>query len=591
MSDKAKLPKAKLVPRVVNIAEEKHCLDRQVHPLLARIIASRPKPANLPADAMLLPKLSMLDAPHNMQDMEKAASRLAKAIIAKEYIGIETDHDCDGQTSHAVLFYNLTTHFKHPANKIYSYIGHRLHEGYGLTDPVVDRILQDSPTASLVITADNGSSDEPRIKRLAAAGIDVIVTDHHEIPVEGIPASAYACLNPARDDCNYQDKYIAGCMVAWLLMVVTREKLISAGYLTSTAPKLTDSLDFVAVGTVADCVSMAQSSNNRAVVAYGLKHIAAGTRPCWRVMRSLCSNQITAEDLAFRVAPLLNSDGRLATAFGSVSLLLSDNDLTAKEWVLQLQELNKQRKSIQKNITLQGIDQALAQVEQGQKSLSIFLTESHTGVHGISASHIKEYFGRPTAFFAPKVNQTEILAGSIRGIENFHVRDALQFIANANPQLFLTFGGHRGAGGVTVRQENFAEFAKLFAKAAEQQLGTRDLGPVILTDGELPLEWISLDILQELSKLEPYGREFEVPIFQAKARLLNLKVIGDGTHARVTLEIKGTSLQGVWFGMRQAVTEPIAFKIGDTVQIAYSLKLNEFNGAKKCELQIVTMQH
>ena len=602
MNEIISLPKPKIKKRKLNMEIERSCLKQGLHPLLASIIASRLQQDELDLTDILLPKLAILDTPDAMQDIKKGAHRLAKAIINKEYIGIETDHDCDGQTSHAVIYYNLSVHFKHPLNKIYSYIGHRLNEGYGLSDPVADRILQDKPNASLIITADNGSSDEPRIKRLKEAGIDVIVTDHHEIPVEGGPKSAYACLNPAQSNCNYKDKYIAGCMVAWLLMVATRVELITLGYLTENAPKLIDSLDFVAVGTIADCVSMAQSKNNRAVVAYGLKYIQAGTRPCWRAIKLLLNNQITTVDLAFRVAPLLNSDGRLATAFGSVSFLLAENDLIAREWITQLQELNKQRKIIQKNITIQGLKQAISQVKSNCKTVTIYLEDGHTGVHGISASRIKEYFGRPTAFFAPRFNKPEILAGSIRGIDNFHVRNALQFIADLNNSLFITFGGHKGAGGVTLKRENFSTFVQLFEQAAKEQLGQAELGPIIWTDGELPKEWISLDTLQELNKLEPFGREFELPIFQTQAKLINFRTIGDGTHARVILEIKDNKddkgnkdnknniYNGVWFGMRQSIDEPITVNVGDNVVVAYSLRLNEFNGAKKCELQIIYMQ-
>lgn len=590
MDDELVLPKAKIKNRKINAVIERHCLTQGLHPLLARIIAARPIPKGLAAHEVLMPKLAALESPYAMADIKKAAKRLAQAIVNQEYIGIETDHDCDGQTSHAVIYYNLTVHFNHPRQRIYSYIGHRLTEGYGLSNTVVDRILQDSPVATLIITADNGSSDEPRIKRLKDANIEVIVTDHHEIPLSGIPASAYACLNPAREDCNYQDKYIAGCMVAWLLMVATRDELINCNYLPKTTPKLIDTLDFVAVGTIADCVSMAQSKNNRAIVAYGLKYIQAGVKPCWRAIKSLVTTAITSEDLAFKIAPLLNSDGRLATAFGSVSFLLAENDIIANEWIQQLQELNKQRKNIQKAITLQGIKQVLLANNIQRHTLSIFLEDSHTGVHGISASHIKEYFGKPTVFLAPKFNEPNIITGSIRGIDNFHVREALQFIANINNELFISFGGHKGAGGVTFARANIDAFIKLFEHAAKEQLGNITLEPTIFTDGELNPEWINLATFKELSKLEPFGKEFETPIFQATAKLKNLRIIGDGTHARVIVEIANNIYHGVWFNMRQTTTSAITFNIGDKVTVIYALKLNEFNGNKKCELQIITMQ-
>ena len=518
------IPQAKIKARQPDAAVEQAARQQGLHPLLARILASRPRPNNIAMQQMLEPKLNSLDHPLRMADMAKASARLATAIINKEVIGIETDHDCDGQTSHAVLFCNLVHKFKHPEELVRSYIGHRLKEGYGLSDKVAQRILDDTPRPTLIITADNGSADEPRIARLAAANIDVIVTDHHQLPIAGPPQSAFACLNPTRADCEYGDPYIAGCMVAWLLMTATRLELINRGHLPADTEKLTDTLDFVAVGTVADCVSMARSQNNRAIVSYGLKLINAGLRPCWRAVKTLAKGVIRAEDLGFKVGPLLNSDGRLASAFGSVSFLLAADDLTAQQWIGYLQEQNQLRKTVQNNITQQGYALAAVQTQQGNFGLCINLADGHAGVHGISASRIKDSFGRPTVFLAPKQGEEELLTGSIRGIAGFNVGDALQWIIQQNPDLLIAGGGHAGAGGVTLLKKNYQQFAQLFELAVQQQLLASDLGPVIWTDGNLPAEWISLDILETLGQLEPFGREFEAPIFQAEGILEDLRV-------------------------------------------------------------------
>ena len=590
MNDIIDLPKPKIKLRKTDPNQEKIGLEQGLHPLLARILAARSIPHELQPHEVLNIKLSSLAQPYDMADMQKAALRIAKAIINREYIGIETDHDCDGQTSHAVLYYNLSHHFKHPVDKLYSYIGHRLIEGYGLSDSVADRILQDQPLPSLVITADNGSADEPRINRLKTAGIDVIVTDHHEIPSDDYPLSAYACLNPTRQDCNYPDKYIAGCMVAWLLMTAVRQELIARQYLNQNALKLMDSLDFVAVGTVADCVSIGRSKNNRAVVSYGLKLIKKGVRPCWRALKETINGEITAEDLSFKIAPLLNSDGRLATAFGSVSLLLAATDEEASLWVENLSEQNQQRKAIQQGVTMQGLQQAYVQAQENKFSFCIFLENGHVGVHGISASRIKEYFGRPTAFFALKATDLKLITGSIRGIEGFHVRDALQFVADHAPGLLIAFGGHQGAGGATLLRENFNRFSDLFEQAAKVQLQTESLGPVIWTDGELPSHWINLETLEAINSLAPFGREFEQPIFQMQAKLLALNPVGDGTHARVVLDYDGKVYRGIWFGMRTSDQDPIPVSVRDQVLVAYSLKLNEFRGSRSCELQVLGMQ-
>ena len=309
-------PEPKVKVRKLDLEREQMAKDQGIHPLVARILAARPYPNDISVTEMLTPSLKCLDHPMQLADMDIASERFANAIINQECIGLETDHDCDGQTSHAVLYYTLVNHFAYPKHLIKSYIGHRLTEGYGLSDSVASRILQDSPRANLVITADNGSSDEPRIKLLKDAGIDTIVTDHHQLPVEGPPASAIACLNPTRDDCSYNDKYIAGCMVAWLLVAATRQRLIDKKYLPESAPKLLDTLDFVAVGTIADCVSIAKSKNNRAIVSYGLKLIEQAIKPCWRAIKPLLQGKVSSEDLGFVIGPLLNSDGRLSTAFG-----------------------------------------------------------------------------------------------------------------------------------------------------------------------------------------------------------------------------------------------------------------------------------
>lgn len=581
------VPAPKLKTRVPNPEREQAAQAQGLHPLLARILASRAYPDNIELPQMLAPKLTCLEHPLKMQDMAKASQRIATAIINREVIGIETDHDCDGQTSHAVIFYNLVHKFKHPEHLIRSYIGHRLTEGYGLSAKVAQRILEDDPRPSLVITADNGSADEPRIAQLAAANIQVIVTDHHQLPIAGPPKSAFACLNPTRDDCAYTDPFIAGCMVAWLLMAATRLELITQGYLPPDAEKLTDSLDFVAVGTVADCVSMARSQNNRAIVTYGLRLINAGVRPCWQAIKTLVKGQITAEDLGFKVGPLLNSDGRLASAFGSVSFLLAADEAEAQQWVSYLQEQNTLRKGIQNSVTTQGMLQAAEQTQAGRFGLSIFLPNGHAGVHGISASRIKDSFGRPTVFLAPKQGEEHILTGSIRGIEGFHVGDAIQWIVKHNPELLIAGGGHAGAGGVTLNADKYPLFYEQFNLAAQQQLQNADLGPVIWTDGVLPKAWLNLDILTTLAQLEPFGREFEAPVFQLTGVLDTLRFIGDGTHARIELMFEQQRLSGVWFGCRQNDQAPLAVQVGDMVNCAFMLKANDFGGVRRCEIQVV----
>jgi single-stranded-DNA-specific exonuclease len=584
------LPTISIQTKPYRAEVEKDALAQGLDPVLARVIAARPISAEIPLLAALFPKLKNLSCPSKMKNITQAAERVAKAIIEKEYIGIETDHDCDGQTSHAVIFDCLVNHFKHPKEKIRSYIGHRLTEGYGLSDSVAERIIQDLPQVQLVITADNGSSDEPRIKKLKACGIDVIVTDHHEIPKEGLPMSAFTALNPTNPDCGYGDPYIAGCMVAWLLMASTRQVLISQHYLPTNTPTLANCLDFVAVGTIADCVSLARSVNNRAVVTYGLTLIEKGTRPCWRVFKATHEGTISSEDLGFKIGPLLNSDGRLSNAFGSVHFLLAESEDEANAWLWTLQDSNTLRKSIQQDIILKSLVDAKHQVDQGKSSICIYLEDGHSGVHGIAASRIKDLFGRPTVFFSPKVSSPHLITGSVRGIEGFHVRKALQEVATKQEQMIIAFGGHQAAGGLTIALSVLVEFSKAFENAVCLQLAERKLGPVVWTDGPLALDKITLNLVETLSQLEPFGREFEQPVFEIEGVLKSIQYVGDGTHARIGLEVDGKLLSGIWFKMRQSKKDVTALKIKDFVKAAFSVKANFFRGQRRLEIYIIHLE-
>lgn len=582
------LPLANIKRREINMTREKAALEEGLDPLLARIVASRPTLLTESVLTMLSPKLKSLDSPHQLPDVQQAVARIVLALQNGEVIGIETDHDCDGQTSHAVLHCALIDIFQHPQDKVRSYIGHRLKEGYGLSPSVTQRILADSPRPSLVITADNGSSDEAQIAELKAAGIDVIVTDHHEIPSEGIPKSAYAVVSPTREDSEYPDRLIAGCMVAWLLMAAVRAELIKQ---TPNIASLAECLDFVAVGTIADCVSIARSKNNRAVVAYGMKLIQQGVRPCWRALLPILSAPLTSEDLGFKIGPLLNSDGRLACAFGSVSFLLAKTDQEAKEWVSHLREQNTERKTIQDAITLKARAQALEQYAKRKNSLCLFLEEGHAGVHGISASRVKDWFGRPVIILCPKQEDPTLLTGSARSIDGIHLRQVLQQIADSYPGVLVKFGGHQAAAGLTIYRDKVQDFTRYFEEMVCRQLQGQTLGPEVWSDGELSIDCISVPVVKKLiSALEPFGREFEPPAFELAGKIISVKVMGQTkTHLRVGLVVDEVWFEAVWFNCCEP-DEALPITSGEEVKIVYVPKVQTFRGEVKLSCQIIHLE-
>lgn len=545
-----------------------------VQPLLARVIAGRPVLEHSKgAPGIFSGKLADLSSPFLMRDMDRAVERLITALSGQELIAIETDHDCDGQTSHAIILEALTNIFGHPREKILSFIGHRMREGYGLSDALCDRILTTEPALpSLVITADNGSSDELRIQRLKAAGMDVIVTDHHAIPAEGIPKSAYAVLNPTRADCEFPDPYVAGCMVAWLLMAATRRAMIDRKIGSDTMVSMTTLLDFVAVGTVADCVSLARSLNNRVVVQQGLSKINEFKRPCWQSVRPLLKNNanlVGCEDLGFLIGPLLNSDGRLSDALGSVRFLLAETLAEASPYAALLFRQNEERKKIQKELTFDAILSAEKQVYAGRVSLVIYLADGHAGVHGISASRIKDQFGRPAIIFSPRLDEPAVITGSCRSIDGLNIREVLQNVHEAYPDLILKFGGHKAAAGLTILLENLDLFQTAFEEAVVEALQQQTIGPLLLTDG-VWRDPFDLATLKALYTLQPFGREFDEPVFEIHAYALSVRRFGQNlNHLEIILHSnEHQALKGIWFFSCEGNEVPV--NEGDALHVVFS---------------------
>lgn len=582
------LPNPIIKRRNVDAQREQDGLSKGLHPVIAKILASRPFNETYDPQAWLSLGLQALDSPFLLADCDKATQRIVQAMQNNEVIGIETDHDCDGQTSHAVIYEAMVHYFQYPKDNIRSYIGHRLEEGYGLSKKLVERILADSQKPSLIITADNGSSDEKSIQKLKEAGIEVIVTDHHEIPKEGVPKSAVAVINPTRSDCAYPDRCIAGCMVAWLLMSAVRQALSEATP-EKTIPKLGGLLDFVAVGTVADCVSIARSQNNRIVVTKGMQIIEKAKRPCWQVILPELSIPLQSEDLGFKIGPLLNSDGRLSCAFGSVSFLLASDFTEARKWLTHLREQNTSRKDIQNEITQLGLMQARQQYQSGKNTLCIKMEKGHAGVHGISASRIKDAFGRPTIIFCKKQGVDNLLTGSARSVPGLHLKNILQTVKSKDPSCIEQFGGHEGAAGLTILEEKFQAFSDLLESVVSQQHADYQFGPVIWSDGLLESDYLSEAFIESLlQNLEPFGREFEPPQFEAKAKVAELRLMGaKKNHARVGLIIDGIWVSCVWFSCREDASEPMRIGEGNVVKVIYSPKIETFRGQKRMTCRII----
>ena len=554
-------------------------------PLQARVISGRLHGVSFSQlRSLIIPSPNEIDGPHALPDIDKASGHLADAISAHTPIALVTDHDADGATSHAILK-NALVAMGYPVGRIYSFLSHKMIEGYGLSDALVDRMLPQLPPSTCIITADQGSTDEMRISRLVAAGHSVVVTDHHGIPEEGPPQSAHAVVNPVRRDSKFPDKAIAGCHTALLVMAATRELLIERGSLTPESPRVSDLLDYCAVGTIADASSLAYSLNNRMIVQRGLRLMNSKPRPCWQAMRRLLKKEgdWTSADIAFQIATRINARGRLTDAMLGVEFLCATSEEEAFRILQELDSNNRERKDIE--ATLRSIAEPLAKagIRDGRLGLCLWLGErSHTGVHGITATRMVEQFGLPTICLSPLASDESIATGSIRTTPHVNVLQALTLIKQRWPGLLLSAGGHRGAGGLKVKRSDIPTLVDAWDTCVKEAYGEELPSPYLLVDGLL--EAPGLDHVRELSALEPYGREFEQPIFMGTWRVNDMRLIGDGTHLKLRLSNSATDIDAVWFGANKEGNPPVS--VGVSVTFAYCLDAQSYRGNTRLQLII-----
>ena len=578
----------RLEPRPLDEAVYLRAQSEGLSELQARLLASRLPGYTGELAPLVSPSLRYLVHPEKLADGRRAAERIAQAVAEGESIGILTDYDVDGITSHVVIRRTLVELFGVPEHKLHSLIGHRIHDGYGISLPLVERTLSLKPLPTLVITADCGSSDEPRIARLKAAGIDVVVSDHHALPLEGPPPSAYACVNPTRSDCHYPDKTIAGCMVAWLLMSLARGVLVEWGVLPEATPKLSPWLSYVALGTVADCVSLGGSPANRAVVSYGLTLINRMDAACWRAMAARLgadSVPFNAETLAFQMGPRINARSRLDDPYAALHFMLAESDGVANRQLEVLDQDNQSRKAIEADMAEEARALAVPALEANEPAVVVLLEDGHPGVQGIVASRLVQAYGRP-AVVLTRAAAPNMLTGSGRSIDGLHLRDALQRTFELAPEALPRFGGHSGAAGVGVPREQLDTFKAAFLQAVGEQLGDTPLYPRLWTDGELSTAQLSLATLVEIETLGPYGREFDPPLFEGRFIVEALRPVGaEGSHLMMELSMGAVTSKAIWF---RALTpgELPSFSVGDTLHCAYKLNRNRWRGRESLQLMV-----
>lgn len=553
--------------------------------LQARLLAQRlPRLPTTSLRSLVNPTVNDIPRASQLPDIDRAARCIADAIETGEVIAQLTDHDADGQSAAVVLWRMLTEAFAVPADRVHVVTSHRLKEGYGVSSKLVERVLALEPRPHLVLTADQGSTDEPRIAELAKHGIRCVVTDHHHLPEEGPPASAVACVNPARTDSMF-DASIAGVMVAWYVMVAVREELKSRGLPCGSKAHLFDCLSACAVGTVGDCVDLGMSHANRWATQQGLERIRQGGQPIWEAFSPFVRNEWSASALAFQIAPRCNAISRLGDAKRGIDAMCSKDLRSAYEWVQLLDAANSERKEIQKELTERALAMANEMVSQGAPALCLpFYVGGHAGVHGITASRVVETYGLPTVCLSPTEEDPNLMTGSIRSVEGAHVKHILDGIAAAHPQIGLRYGGHAMAGGVRLAKDKVPAFALAWEAAVADALEGKTIAPC-WHDGELRVV-PSRQVAREMAALEPFGRGFAEPSFVALVDVIKVAYLGkDQKHLQ--MEVRwgdGRRERMVWFN---SVGSDGAFPISPgRHRIVYELTESTYRGGPGYDLKV-----
>lgn len=588
-----KLPPKKFVERTCNLSVRRAYLDAGISPAIADFLGRR-LDSFLDWKLLVAPKLSNIADPSAIPSMDRAVERIARAILRKERIVLTCDHDMDGTASAAVLWTAMVDCFGVAPDRLRVVTSHRLTEGHGIGEGVVARIEEFAP--QLAISADKGSSDEPRIATLAAHGIDVVVTDHHVVPPDGPPRSAYAVVNPSRLDANY-DKHVCGAGVAFLAMAKVRSALLESGAFPQL-PSLASLLDFVAVATIADCVSLSPGASltNRAFLRRGLELVRSGCRACWKVFAMDVDGEIDAETIAFRLVPAIAAAGRLDWAEAGFRFLISKTEAEATAYWSELKRENTERQTIERRLRGQAFPLA-ARVEG--PAIVLFLENGHSGVHGITASRVVEAFGKPCCIFAPQGQGARstttastqrsvdgLASGSFRSVPGIDVQRALRDVAYAHPDLLVAYGGHQAAAGATIRIGDMDRFRQAFSLAVQEQTSGRIAsGPVIWTDGELNAKSHNLECLHNLQALGPFGRGFEAPVYSGMFRVAAFRALTNGRHGRLRLERGALLLEAVWFSIDSALERPPA--VGDILHVAYRLTRHQFCGQVELQATIL----
>ena len=542
-----------------------------ITPIISQILLNRGIATPDDAKRFLFPSLEHLHNPFLMEDMEKGVERLIQAILKREQIVIYGDYDADGITSTVLLVKFL----REIHNRTTYYIPQRIKEGYSLSKAAIDRFRKEG--TDLVITVDCGISDHEEIAYATTSGIDVIVTDHHEVP-NSLPVCS-AVINPNRADCSFPFKSLAGVGVVFNLLIALRGRLRDMGFWKDReCPNLMKYLDLVAIGTIGDVVPLVDE--NRILSKIGLGVANNTKRVGLKALMAICGLEgkgLSSESAAFRMIPRINAAGRIGSPEDAVELLLTENEGNATLLAERLDAYNTKRQEIETTILDETLEKIHTTIDIDSVNSLVFSSDTwHPGVIGIVASKLVDRYYRPTVLISVKDG---IGRGSGRSIVEFNLYEELD--KRCSP-LLLSYGGHRYAAGISIREEDIEEFSAILSKAVSENIG--DVRPVPQTaiDAICTLDDIDYNLISQIEMLGPFGSMNPEPFFCTRGVTISSLTTVGNNHLKMRVNGGNTSHDTIWFNEGN-LSDLLS---GSTADIVFTPQINHWNGKSSIQIKM-----
>lgn len=535
----------------------------KIHPVTAQILVSRGFTDLESIHDYLYAKLPDLHDPFLLSEMTPAVDRICKAMAEKENILIYGDNDVDGMTSTALL----TEFFQFLEANVFFYVSNRGSHRENLIVEALEYAIQNK--CKLLITVDCGITAATEIAKVVGQGVDVIITDHHE-PTDKIP-HCIATLNPKVFNNSYPNRELTGVGVAFKLAHAVTNQLVAENKISPKKVDLKRYLDLVALGTIADMGALI--GENRILVRYGLRQLRKTKRIGLTKLVSVCDvdiNEISTFEIASKIAPRLNSLGRIADPKKGVELLLARNAVTAEKLAIELNLNNIERQKIERTMSLDVDNILSAQPEIiAHKAIVMHSDKWHPGVIAILSTRFAKHYNRPTVMIAVEQG---IGKGSLRSIPEFPLLPILKDCSD----ILINFGGHDFAAGMAIKEQDIEEFKQRFIQAAQNKLSDSDVLPKLFLDAEINFNDLTFDFMESMRLFEPYGNENPQPILYCDAKQAwPPKVIGK-THLKLYLEQNDRMLEGIAFGRARHST--LLRKKDIILRVAFTPQINTFQG-------------